>query len=235
MNEALSADFPDARAAYMAGARQALPLLAGTIPFGLMTGIATKAAGLTLAQAIAMTVMVFAGTAQIATLPLMVAGAPIAVIVLTAFIVNLRFVIYSAGAAPHFGHLSLRWKLVLGYFMTDTGYALLMRKLADRPGVAHAHWFFLGAGTLVASVWMGASVIGVLAGTGIPPAWRLEFAATLGILALLAPFVRGRAELAAALTAAMVALAAAGLPMKLGLLVGALAGMGVGTLLDRGD
>jgi 4-azaleucine resistance transporter AzlC len=225
--------YDNPRQAYLAGAAAVLPFIAGTIPFGLVTGIATKAAGLTALEAAAMTVIVFAGTAQIAALPLLVAGVPGLVIILTAFIINLRFVIYSASAAPYFRGLPMRWKLLLGYFVTDTGFALFMRRVADRPDLPLRHWFFLGAGNVVALVWILSAFVGTVAGAQVPKAWQLEFAATLGILALLVPFVRGRAEFAAAATAGTVALLASGLPMKLGLVCGAVAGIAAGALSER--
>jgi len=225
--------FDTPRQAYLAGVGAVLPFVAGTIPFGLVTGIATKAAGLTPLEAAAMTVIVFAGTAQIAALPLMVAGVPGVVIILTAFIINLRFVIYSAAAAPYFRDLPMRWRLLLGYFVTDTGFALFIRRVADQPDLPQRHWFFLGAGNMVAVVWIVSAVIGTLAGAQVPKSWQLEFAATLGILALLVPFVRGRAEFAAAATAACVALLASPLPMKLGLVCGAVAGIAAGAWSER--
>jgi len=225
--------FESPRQAYLAGVGAVLPFIAGTIPFGLVTGIATKAAGLSPLEAAAMTVIVFAGTAQIAALPLLAAGVPGVVIILTAFIINLRFVIYSATAAPYFRDLPLRWRLLLGYFVTDTGFALFIRRVADQPDLPYRHWYFLGAGNLVAVVWIASAVVGTLAGAQVPKAWQLEFAATLGILALLVPFVRGRAELAAAATAGSVALLASPLPMKLGLVCGAVAGIAAGAFSER--
>jgi len=225
--------FESPRQAYQAGVGAVLPFIAGTIPFGLVTGIATKAAGLSPLEAAAMTVIVFAGTAQIAALPLLAAGVPGVVIILTAFIINLRFVIYSATAAPYFRDLPLRWRLLLGYFVTDTGFALFIRRVADQPDLPYRHWYFLGAGNLVAVVWIASAVVGTLAGAQVPKAWQLEFAATLGILALLVPFVRGRAELAAAATAGSVALLASPLPMKLGLVCGAVAGIAAGAFSER--
>ena len=226
-------EFTSGRAAWIAGATGVAPFLIGTIPFGLITGIATKAAGLSAEAAAAMTVIVFAGTAQISVLPLMAAGAPVLVIVLTAFIVNLRFLIYSATVAPYFKHLPLRWKFLLGYFVTDTGFAMFMRKVADKPDMAHRHWYFLGGGMMIAIVWCGAAFVGILAGARVPLEWRLEFAATLAILALIAPVIRSRGEFAAAVIGGGVALAAAAMPMKLGLVLGAVAGIAGGVLTDK--
>lgn len=234
MSEVVGAPvYPSPRAAYLAGAAAVLPFVVGTIPFGIVTGIATRAAGLSSWEAIAMTMMVFAGTAHLAALPLLVAGAPALVIIFTAFVINLRFAIYSASVAPHFRHLPMSWKALLGYFMTDTGFALLMRKLADHPGFAHRQWYFLGGGNVVAVFWIMSAVGGVAAGAQVPASWQLEFAATLAILALLAPFVRSRPEFAAAIIGGGVALAASGLPMKLGLVCGAVAGIAGGVLAER--
>ncbi|MBL8384283.1 MAG: AzlC family ABC transporter permease [Burkholderiales bacterium] len=222
-----------ARGAYLAGMSAAVPFVIGTVPFGVVTGIATKAAGLTPLEAAAMTIIVFAGTAQIAALPLLVAGVPATIVILTAFIINLRFLIYGASVVPYFRHMPLRWKLLLGYFVTDTGFALFMRRVADDPAMPHRHWFFLGAGNMVAVIWVASAVLGIVAGAQVPKAWQLEFAATLGILALLVPFLRDRAEFVAAIVASTVALAATGLPMKLGLVCGALAGIAAGALAER--
>ena len=225
--------FAAPRAAYMAGMRAVVPFLFGTVPFGLITGMATKAAGLSAPEAVAMTAMVFAGTAQIAALPLIAAGAPGLVIVLTAFIINLRFVIYSATTAPYFKHLPMRWKFALGYFMTDTGFALFMRRVANQPEMRYRHYYFLGSGMTVATIWLLTAVVGVMAGAKVPPAWQLEFAATLGILALLAPFVRSKPDFAAAIAGGAVALMASGLPMKLGLVAGAIAGIAAGVAAEK--
>jgi len=221
------------RAAFLAGMKAVLPFLFGTVPFGLVTGIATKAAGLSAGASVVMTMMVFAGTAQIASLPLLAAGAPGLVVVLTAFIINLRFVIYSATAAPFFKHLPLRWRFALGYFMTDTGFALFMRRVANQPQMRYRHYYFLGSGMTVASVWLLTAVIGVMAGSRVPAGWHLEFAATLGILALLAPFVRSKPDFTAAAVGGAVALATSSLPLKLGLVAGAIAGIAAGVLAEQ--
>ena len=86
---------------------------------------------------------------------------------------------------------------------------------------------------MVAAVWLLSALVGIVAGAHFPTAWKLEFAATLAILALLAPFVRDKPEFAAAVTGGVVALAAISLPLKLGLVCGALAGMAAGALMER--
>jgi 4-azaleucine resistance transporter AzlC len=222
-----------ARAEFLGGFKAVLPFLFGTLPFGMVVGVATVGIGLSRVEAVLMTTLVFAGSAQIAALPLIVAGAPVAIIVLTAFVINLRFVIYSAAMAPHFSHLSKKWRLLLGYFLTDTGFALSTRHFLKRPHDPFKHWFYLGGGMTIACTWLSGAYLGILLGAAIPKAWMLDFAATLTMLGLLAPYLRAKPELLAALASGGVALAARGLPMRLGLVAGVVAGIAVGVLAAK--
>ena len=79
--------------------------------------------GLSALKALAMSVFVFAGTAQLAAIPLISAGASVAVVALTVLTVNLRLTRYSASLAPHFRRLPLGWKGLLSYLLTDQAYA----------------------------------------------------------------------------------------------------------------
>ena len=97
----MSAATPDSsesrrRAAFRDGRRAILPYLPGSCAWGLISGVAMVKGGLGVPWAIAMSLMVNAASAQLAALPLIVAGAPLWVIIGTGFITNLRFVIYSA-------------------------------------------------------------------------------------------------------------------------------------------
>jgi 4-azaleucine resistance transporter AzlC len=217
-----------ARQEFNQGLRAVLPFLVGTLPFGMVVGVATTGAGLSTVEAILMTTLVFAGSAQIAALPLIVAGAPIAIIILTTFIINLRFVIYSAALTPYFKHLTLRWKLLLGYFLTDTGFALSTKRFMHLPETPTRHYFYLGAGMSIALTWIGGAYLGILLGSAIPKSWMLEFAASLTLLGLLAPYLRTKPELFAAVAASVVAVLARGLPLRLGLVCGVLAGIAAG-------
>jgi predicted branched-subunit amino acid permease len=87
-------------------------------------------------------------------------------------------------------------------------------------------------------VWQVATVVGAVLGTGIPDAWSLEFAVPLAFLALVAQTVESRGTAGAALGGGSVAFAGSGLPLNLGLLVGATAGVSVGLVVGssgRGD
>ena len=126
----------DARA-WREGFHTGLPTLFGIGAWGMVVGVAMVKSGLTVAQASGMTLVAFAGSAQLASLPLIAAGAPIWVIFLTALVVNLRFVIFSALLGPHFSRLPLWQRFYLGYISGDVSIALFLQRYpspAPEPG-----------------------------------------------------------------------------------------------------
>lgn len=229
------------RAAFVRGLRAVAPATVATGTWGLVTGVAMVKVGLTTAQALGMTLLVFAGSAQLAALPLIAAAAPAWVVLLTATVVNLRFVIFSAGMQPYFRRFPLRRRLFLGYLTSDVGFALFVARFANAPpherGSPEQVWFFLGmaAGNWIA--WQGMSILGIFLAAQVPGAWGLEYAAILALIALTMPMINSRPALAGAVTAGVVAVAAASLPLKLGLVaavvVGIAAAMGAEAILER--
>lgn len=207
-----------------AGVRDVAPLLVGVAPFGLVAGIAAVDAGLDLPQAVAMSVVVFAGASQLAALDLLGRDAPLAVVVLTAVVINLRMLMYSASIAPYLVDLPGRSRAGLAYLLTDQAYALSVARFrADRAVDRRA--YYLGVAATLWAVWQVTTVAGVVLGTGVPDAWGLEFAVPLVFLALLVPAMEDRPTSVAGAVGGVVAVAAGGLPMNLGLLVGASAGI----------
>jgi predicted branched-subunit amino acid permease len=218
---------------FLAGCRDISPALIGTTPFGLVAGVAAIAAGMTALEGIALSVFSFSGIAQLVVCQLVAADSPIVVTVAAAFVVSLRFVMYSAALAPHLAHLDPRWRALLAFVMTDQSFAITVKRFSDPGERGERHWYFLGAATTLYVSWQLAVVVGVLAGARVPASWSLDFAVVLTFIALLVPVVRTRADLAAALVAAAIALAAAGMPYRLALVVASVSGIGVGLALER--
>src|SRR6476620_3879090 len=81
------------KAAFREAVRASAPAMPGIFAWGVVAGMAMMQSGLTLWQALGMTFIVFAGSAQLAALPLMAANAPAVLVFATALVVNLRFVI----------------------------------------------------------------------------------------------------------------------------------------------
>jgi predicted branched-subunit amino acid permease len=224
---------PTPREEFLAGSRQVAPVLIGTIPFGFVTGVSSIAAGMTPFEGIALSVLSFSGIAQLIAAQLLGAGSPVVVTVAAAFVVSLRFLMYSAAMAPHFAHLPTRWRLAISYLMTDQSFANTIRHY-DEPGSReHRHWHFVGSGLTLYTSWQAAVAFGALAGALVPASWSLDFAVVLSFIALLVPAVRSRADLAAAIVAGAIALIAAGLPYRLSLVVASIAGIAAGMALDQ--
>jgi len=207
------------------GLRTGLPSLFGIGAWGMVVGIAMVKTGLTALQATGMTLLVFAGSAQLASLPLILAHAPIWVIFATALVVNLRFVIFSALLATHFTHLPWRQRLLYGYIAGDLTVAMFLQrfptavplpgKLSYLKGLVFPNW----------TAWQAGSLIGIFLGSAIPTEWGLGFAGTLAILCITVPLVVNRPALCGVLVAGPVAVLANGFPYKLGLLAAVFAGM----------
>lgn len=210
-----------------------IPALVGAIPFGLVTGVAAAGSGLSTFEGLGLSVLAFSGIAMLITMQLIAAGSPLLLIVGAAAIVSLRHIMYSASLAPHLAHLDRRWRALLCYLMTDQSFASTVRHYSEPGDRTHRHWHFLGASLTLWATWQGAVLAGLLAGAGVPATWSLDFIVVLTFVALLVPVVRTRADLAAAIVAAVVALASAGLPYRLSLIVGSLAGIVVGLAIER--
>jgi predicted branched-subunit amino acid permease len=166
-------------------------------------------------------------------LPLIVAGAPLWVIVATGLITNLRFVIYSAALRPHFADQPVRKRALLGFFMTDFTFALFMRRAQENKLPAeHRDAWFAGVCANNYITWQLSALTGIVAASYIPTDWGLEFTGTLALVALVGPSLVTRPALLGAAVAAAVAMLAHSVPYKLGLFCGALAGIVAATLAD---
>jgi len=214
------------------GVRAEVPLLIGVFPFGMIYGALALNAGLTKSASQMMSSIVFAGSAQFVTAQLVHDAAPGFVIVLTIAVVNLRHMLYSASLAPYLTSLSTRWKTLLSYLLTDEAYAPTILKYEREDIQPFSHWFLLGAGLALWSMWQVSTALGIFLGTAIPESWSLDFALPLTFIAMVMPVLKGRPYIAAALSAGLVALVAYSLPYKLGLILAALAGIVVGTYLE---
>lgn len=217
---------------YVAGSKAALPLAVGIVPFMLIYGVLARAAGLTPVEAQAMTLLVFSG-AQLVAAQMLVGGAPGVVIVSAGATMNLRHAIYSATLAPYLKRLSLGWRLLLAYLLTDETFALSISRYQQTGLPRHRQWFFLGAGIIIWLAAQSATLLGVLLGGQVPASWHLDFTATLTFLGLLVLSLKHPADFAAGLSAGMTALLTRSLPLNTGLLAAVGLGIMAGVLVER--
>jgi predicted branched-subunit amino acid permease len=215
------------------GVNDMLPMVPGIAAWGLVTGVAMVKSGLSIPLSLLMSFVVYAGSAQLAALPLLATGAPLWVVWLTALIVNLRFVIYSAQWRQYFGHLKRRHKLALSYVAADLNYVLFMKAWPEpqpQPGQVH---YFAGGVAVIWLSWQVPSVLGIVFAEAIPTHWGLGFAGTIALIGLAGSLLVDRATWACAAVAATAAIAAFALPFKLHIVVAVAAAIAAGVLMER--
>jgi predicted branched-subunit amino acid permease len=189
--------------------------------------------GLAAWLAVMMTLLVYAGSAQLAALPLLAAGAPLWVLWATAFCANLRFVIYSAHWQKYFGYLPRWQRLALGYLAVDLNYVLFVRRFPE-PTPRPEHLPYLCGGIAWNWIsWQAASLLGVLIADRVPTEWGLGFAGILALLGVTYSLLSDKKSWIAAGVAALVAVAAFEVPLKLNIVTAIAASVAIGLLLDR--
>jgi 4-azaleucine resistance transporter AzlC len=223
------------RSEFLTGIKDILPILMGVIPFGLIYGVSARSAGIAAFTAQAMSFIVFAGSAQFVTVQLLGAAVPGGIILLTGVIINLRHALYSASLAPYLKSLHLRWKLLLAYLLTDEAYAVIIIQYQQQGDTTRKHSYFLGAGLALWSTWQMSTAIGIVLGTQVPASWSLDFTLPLTFIALVVPSLKSRAGLVAAVAAGAVAILAANLPFRFGLIIATFVGITIGMCFELQD
>lgn len=237
----------DARTRAAAGARTGLvavaPLLVGIVPFGFVAGATPVAHGMGWAVPIGFSTIVFAGASQLAAIEVLTGGGSVPVAVLAACTINLRMVLYSASIAPYTARIGLRRRITMAYLLTDQAYAVSIVRWAEQDldgrcseeaTTFDRFWTFVGAGATLWTSWQISTLAGVVVGAAVPPQIHLEFAVPLSFLVLLVPTLVTRP----AVVAAAVGGGAAVLAGELGagpasILLGSLAGIVAGAVVDR--
>jgi predicted branched-subunit amino acid permease len=215
------------------GVREMVPTGLGIAAWGLVTGVAMVKSGLDVPLAVFMSLVVFAGSAQLAALPLIASGAPLWVVWATAFCVNLRFVIFSAQWRPYFAHFPRAKRLLLGYFSGDLNYVIFMRRFPRPQPSAEQVPYYTGSVGTNWLAWQIPSLIGIFAADRIPTHWGLGFAGTLALMGLVWSMVSDKATWVSGAVAACAAVAAYGLPLRLNILVAVAAAVAIGLVMDH--
>ena len=175
------------------GARDVLPLLLGVTPFGLVTGIASQGADLSLGEAVFMSVFVYAGASQLVALAIWAHPPPLLAVTLAAFVVNLRLALMGPVLSPWFDRFR-GWRVWFSMFvMTDQNWAMSVREM-NRGGRDAA--YLLGSGLPMWLVWTITTAVGHYAGSALrpPPGHPVFFAALAVFVSMLAGMWRGRRD-----------------------------------------
>ena len=222
------------RQEFLTGARDIVPLLLGAAPFGLIYGTMAAASGLSATAALAMSLIVFAGSAQFVAVGLLAVGTPVLIIIATTFIVNLRHMLYSATLLPHLKDLPQRWRIPLAFLLTDESFAVTIHRVQNAHGSPYKHWYQLGSSIAMYLNWQIWCLLGLILGDRIPDlaSWGLDVAMPIAFIGMTVPFVRSVPTVVCVATAGTCGLLTVGLPYKLGIIVSALAGVVAGMLTE---
>lgn len=206
--------------------RDALAVGAATGAYGLSFGAISTAAGLTLPQTAALSLLLFSGASQFAFVGLVAAGGGAPASISTALLLGVRNAFYGLRLAPLLRLRGLR-RLAGAQLVIDESTAMAVAQY-DEPTARRAFW---ATGLAIYVLWNLGTLLGALGARGVDPkALGLDAAVPAAFLALLAPRLRGREAWTVALVAAVVAVASvpfvpAGVPVLLAAAVAVVAGL----------
>ena len=196
--------------AFRAAAGDAMPFVAGLIPFSLAIGAASATAGLTAAESIFAAVILMAGASQLAAIDVIASGGGIFATVSVVILINLRFVLYGSGVSRWFGGASKSRQLFLVFAVVDATFLLCQERFTSGIDIAWRQRYYLTITGLLASVFVLCQAIAYKAGAGLPEGLGLGLAAPLAFGGMLAKSIKGRESVAAAATGALVVVAGSG-------------------------
>jgi 4-azaleucine resistance transporter AzlC len=211
------------------------PLALGAIPFGLAYGIIAIQAGLTVAETMLMSLVVFAGASQFMAVVMIQSGAGIPLIVASTFLVNLRHLVMGLSISPYLSESTPWWQRVLAFGMTDESYVTSVTHYREQDDEQGNPYFMLGSGGTIYVVWAIASLVGALAGHAIadPLKWGLDFAMPAAFLTMLLPQIISRRIAAVVVVSAGVATASYVLiPGKWYIILAVVAATATGVVLE---
>ncbi len=206
------------------GLRDIFPVAVAAAPIALLFGAVAVAKGLSPAEVVLMSALVFAGGAQFAAIETWVHPAPVAALAFATLLINSRHVLMGASLGPKL-RMGRGQKLFGLYFLTDEAWALAERRAVDGP-VTAAYWFAMAA--VLPTVWVGCCGLGAVLGSflGDPARLGADFAFTALFLGVVAGFGRSRVTLVTiAVSAGVAALVYRTLGTPWHVAAGALAGI----------
>ncbi|MCB6184900.1 AzlC family ABC transporter permease [Leeia sp. TBRC 13508] len=220
--------------AFREGIQQYFSLSLAMIPWAMATAIAMRGAGYSTFETFAINLIVYGATAQLGTMPLVISGAPLWLIAITAVALNLRFLIFSAIIAPAFHDMPKKRRWLAGYLLSDGVVAAFSSKLLGEKNQDVRWGTFLGPSTLNWVMWQLSTWVGLVIGSSLPPDLPIGFMATIALLALVVPMlIKDKSILVGALVSGTLAVLLRNFPLKLGFLLAILIGMTAGVLWEN--
>ncbi len=208
----------------------ALPLFVPAIPFGFVLGLAIAESAIPDAVGFTTSPLVFAGAAQLALVSL--AGTTtLWAAAATPLVINLRHIMYSAAMAPAFARQPRWFRWLAPFVLIDQVFALTSLQTDLPPN--RFRRYYLTCGAIFFIGWNIVTLLGLFLGGFVPSSWGLDYAPAVMFAGIVVMMLDHRPSVIAAVVAAVVCFSTLGLPNRLGLLVGALAGVTAGVVAER--
>ncbi|WP_257267224.1 AzlC family ABC transporter permease [Endozoicomonas sp. ONNA2] len=205
--------------AFFKGAAAIIPLTVAVLPWGILTGSLAIKSGFDPVQSQALSGIIFAGAVQLAIMGMIQAGVGLGSILISALLITSRHFLYSMVMRKNISPLPLRWRLALGFLLTDELFAIA------NPGQLQRfdRWYALGGGLCFYLGWNLATLGGIIAGESIEnlDALGLDFAIAATFIALVIPTINNASILVCVLTALVTSVICEVMHIQAGLLISA--------------
>ena len=215
------------------GCLQEIPLQLGVFPFGIAYGILGIEVGLTNIQTYLLSIIIFAGVSQIVFAQLFSTFTPSFIIVGTIGIVNLRHILYGVSLSSYLKKLSLKWRIILSYLITDEAFAISYKRFSEGKKTKYMHFHLLGSGITLWTSWQISTLIGIYIGPSIPNSLNLEYVIPLSFIAVVVVSINTKIKLIVFIMSALLSILLKDLPWNLWIITSALMSIIIGVLISN--
>ncbi|XDZ52109.1 AzlC family ABC transporter permease [Neisseriaceae bacterium CLB008] len=229
MNSRTMAVSATARQDFLKGGVDMLPLCLAVLPWGILAGSMAVNTGLSLAQSIGMSAIIFAGAAQLVTLGMLAAGASMLTIVVSVFFITAQHLLYGLTLRPQIAPMKPLRRFGLGFLLTDELFAL---STGDKKS---SFAYLFGAGLTFYLAWVLFSLAGIALASAVPDldAYHLDFSIVATFITIVVPMLRNFASLVGVVVSLVLSIVLTHLQIEGAIIVAGLLGMFAAVLAAR--
>lgn len=220
---------------FFLGMKDSSPLILAAIPFGIIYGALAQSTSLSPWTVLAMSLFVFAGSAQFIAVGLIASATSWPIIVLTTFFVNFRHLLYAANLLPHVKSYSQTIRIPMAFLLTDESFAVASNYLQQHSNQKNFNWYYFGSALFMYINWQLCTLIGLYIGQSVPDmaSWGLDMAMVVAFIGIVVPCLHNKATVACALVAGGCSIITYQWPHKTGLLFSAVAAIAVAMTIEK--
>jgi predicted branched-subunit amino acid permease len=199
---------------FLKGIIDVLPLLIPVVPFGIILGAIGIELGFSVLETFATSLIIFGGASQIVFLQLFSGGASSIITITSTFVVNSRHLLYGASLSEYLNKLSIGWKIILSYLLTDQAYAVSNIFFEKNKDNDLKHYYLLGSGFILWFVWQIFTFVGIFLGSIVPEELGLAYTIPLTFISLLVGYFRKLDHLIVILISGILSITLYDVPLK---------------------